>query len=151
MNNYFNLSDLSIFATLLLFILYFIGRIWAIIFIAPKQNLEKVFIKYEDENSISYDNEASIVISSSSALNWIEVHNLNNDYTLKEKKDFDYTTHEYKISLTIPCGIPTHKIRFQRIDYMIGEFEVQNPGKDGSIYNLKLRHCFLSTLYYLLK
>lgn len=166
------LGNISSIATLILFIFYFIGRIWTInkqkILMCESFDLEnnKFDPDFAERAEIYYDINGGEVISmvSDVPILWLHVipveYNQNAvDITPSNAKPI--IKHETPIRsgcpvylrMDIPDVLPAFKIRFQRFDYVIVSFHVGYNGKCGGMQPIDYRitHTLKSYLYYLLK
>lgn len=158
------IGNLSAIATLILFVMYFIGRLWNIR-ISKKNLYEKIKIVSADEvgiNEIHHINGNEILkITSECYLNWIKIYTL--DYkngeiakpvkkVLKTMRDINRNDSVF-LEVNVPEGIPNTMIRYQRYDYIVGEFTVYYDGKGNgySSRNYKFRTPIKSYVYYMFK
>lgn len=168
-----SLGDIASVATLVLFIFYFIGRVWVII-------KEKVLIRetFGFEN-IGFDEEPSeerenyydingggeiISITSEVPILWLKVIPIqysDNWVDITPKRATPIIEHKEIIKsncpiffrTNIPEGFPTYKIRLCRFDYIMVSFDIAYNGRSGGMApaNYQISHTLRSYLYYLLK
>lgn len=162
------ISAISSIATLILFILYFIGRIWAINK-NKKMLYEEFTLDYLSETSGIKKNEYDLggndllTISSAQGLNWIKLYEV--EYCDKKNK-FKCISKEpvinhkllsvnekMYIKTLVPCGIPRYMIKFERTDYIVGRFYIGFNGKYGglSMVDYKSKPTLKGYLYYICK
>ncbi len=162
------IGDLSAIATLILFIFYFLGRIWSLR-INKKFLYEKIELdglandEYKNQKRFYKINGDEVLkIVSAQYLNWIKIYSVS--YSLKKQKfhkkteliqtisDININEPIY-ISVIIPEGIPNIMIKYQRFDYIIGEFLVKFDGRgigySGKDY--KFKNTLNTYIYYLVK
>lgn len=154
--------------TLILFIAYIFGK-YLIIKQMTKTIFESVDASYNNESNnlkiveeynIGENNSEQIYLYSSDTLNWIKIY----EYDYYDKKDrFSkgklLMTHDHlrngfaiKINTYLPCGIPRYIVQYQRYDFIIGEFHLNENGKNGIIdEGISINHTAKSILYYLVK
>ena len=165
------LSDLASFATLVLFVIYFIGRVITIMIEKniKYENIERFFSEADipselkiidefkcDENS----NDIIIIMPTTKSYNWVKIYECNynekNNRLVKTKKIYNseriYNDHALRIDTIITCGIPNYILEFERCDYMKGELILQENGKNGIEEELLVfKHTLKSILYYLFR
>lgn len=158
------IGDLSSVATLILFAMYFIGRFWNVQ-VSKKNLYEKIEIVSTDEagiNKIHHINGNEILkITSECYLNWIKIYALDykNGKTIKSVKRVLKTVYDINrnepvfLGLNVPEGIPNTMIRYERYDYIVGEFIVYYDGKGNgySSRDYKFRTPIKAYLYYMFK
>lgn len=163
------ISYLSSIATLILFILYFIGRIWVI-----NKNKKLLFENFELEYTESADKVERknqydlgglelITISSPQGLNWVKVYKVKfdikkNKMVIAEKEPVVYhkflnVNEKIYIKDTVPCGMPVYRIEYERFDYIQGGFDISLDGMYGGLYKnaFKIKLTIKSFLYYICK
>lgn len=163
------LENIATVATIILFVIYFIGRIITII-VEKNNKYENVEIYY-DEEDIPADlkivdefecdkdsGEIVIITPTTKQYNWLKIYKAEYD---EKKNDMKKTEmiyenkkilngHSIKISATIPDTMPWYIIEFERSDYMKGELPLHMNGKNGiEDEMLEFKHTFRSVLYYL--
>lgn len=165
------LSDIASIATLILFVIYFVGRVITII-IEKNIKYERIE-RYGSENEIPRDlkiiddfkcNEISqdilIIIPTTKSYNWVKIYECNynekKNRLVKTKKIYNseriYNDHALRIDTIITCGIPNYILEFERCDYMKGELILQENGKNGIEEELLVfKHTLKSILYYLFR
>ena len=163
------ISYASAIATLILFILYFVGRIW-VINKNKKLLFENFSIEYiTEEDKVERKNQYDlgglelITISSTQGLNWIKVYKVefdskSNKMVIKNKEPLIYhnllnVNENLYIKDTIPCGMPIYRIEYERFDYIQGKFEVGFDGEYGGLSKIdfKIKLTIKSYLYYICK
>lgn len=165
------LGVISSVATLILFIIYFIGRVISII-IEKNIKFEEINI-YTDEKDMPKNikivdefkcNEDSmdilILTPNTKSYNWIKVYecdiNRKNGNIKKTKKLYEtnriYNDTSFRLDTIILCAIPKYLIEFERSDYMRGVLNLTTNGKNGVQEEmLRFSHTFKSIIYYLFK
>lgn len=167
------LGNVASVATLILFVFYFLGRIWTI---SKEKALMRETFGFEN---IEFDNELTedrenyydingggeiISITSEVPILWMQVIPIKYDKNLIDitsKKTPPIIDHREPIKsncpiffrTNIPEGFPTYKIRFCRFDYVIVSFDIGYNGRLGGMtpVNYQISHTLRSYLYYLLK
>ena len=164
------LGNIASIATLILFVIYFIGRFISLI-IEKKVIYEKVDI-YINENDIQnsykiveeyeceHNGEILIITPYERAYNWLTIYECR--YNEKNKKIEktrklerfnnirNYTS--VKINTVLPCGMPVYLIEFERSDYIKGILVLQSNGKNGiQEETIKYHHTWKSIIYYLFR
>lgn len=163
------IASIASIATIILFIFYFIGRIAIILkeknLVYEKIDLfvtsdAKVFSKYKIVDNVSLDDnciEYIIITTCDKPYNWIKIFEYTNDELDKKnckyyRKEILNRGHSLKIQSYIPETIPKYLIKFERSDYIIGEFKISYNGKNGVQEEMiKCKHTLKSVLYYLLR
>ena len=164
------LGNIASIATLILFVIYFIGRIISII-IENKIIYEKIDIyidekdipsnlKIVDEYSCQYKDEILIITPHEKSYNWLAIYEckynekINKLKKVKELERFEKIMNDtsIRIDTIISCGIPTYMIEFERSDYIKGTLILQFNGKSGVQEELlELHHTWKSVCYYLFR
>ena len=165
------ISDIASIATLILFVIYFIGRIISIIIeknikyeTIDVYNNEKAInknIKIVDEYCCSEEcNDILIITPQTKSYNWVAIYRCEydektNDLIKREqlyKTERIYNDVSFRIDTTLSCGIPQYVIEFERSDYMKGKLYTQYNGKNGIEEDMLIfNHTLKSVLYYLFK
>ena len=160
-----DIANMSAIATLILFIFYFLGRLWCIR-VEKKDLYEKIIVRGVDlkdnDLNIEYVNGDEIIeIISQKYLNWIKVYAAEyvegkvkkaSKKPIVQVKDVNRNTPRY-FGFCIPEGIPNTIIEYQRSDYVKGTFVVVFDVR-GCVYtaeNFQIKTTLKSVLYYLLK
>ncbi|HAT4166096.1 TPA: hypothetical protein ACOTHO_002425 [Clostridium perfringens] len=161
-------SYLSSVATLILFILYFIGRIW-VINRNKKLLLENFELEYLENDDLERKNQYNlggselITISSTQGINWLKIYRVKfdskkNKMVIVDKNPVIYhkflnVNEKLYIKDNIPCGIPMYRIEYERLDYIQGEFDISLDGKYGGLFmdDFKSKLTIKSYLYYICK
>lgn len=158
------IADISAVATLILFLLYFIGRLWSV-HINKKFSYEKITVLFPIDDAeldvYNINGDAILKILSGQYLNWIKVYSF--EYKDEQCKKIDKklldTIRKININepvylgVELPEVIPNILIEFQRFDYVIGSFILYPDGR-GIGYNssdFEFRNTFRTFLYYLVK
>lgn len=160
-----NLSNIASIATLILFFMYFIGRIWTIS--KEKHFASETFsvtaFSGNDNAIINYDEEMGdiITIISSVAYKRLSIkegeYDWNNNCFVSKKEVFVIYDVPVNRAIVMRVDIPDiairHQVSFQRYDGMKGSFFLARSGKDGSFipYNYELHHTFSSVMFYIFK
>lgn len=142
-------SNISSVITLFLFIIYIIGRIWAINK-SKKICYEEIKLEYIKECNIEgkkiYDlgGNSLIKIISEQGISWIKIYKLsydekNNKLIWDNKKTvldntFNPVDKEIYLKINVPCGIPTYRIEYERFDYIKDSFNISLNNEYGGIY-----------------
>lgn len=165
------LGDIVSIATLLLFIIYFIGRVISIIIeknmkfeiidvYCNEKDIPKEIKIVEDFKCSDDSNDIMIVTPQTKSYNWVAIYECKYD---EEKNKLIKTKQLYKteriyndtslrIDTIISCGIPQYSLEFERNDYMKGYMYLQYNGKNGVEEEmLKFKHTFKSIIYYLFR
>lgn len=165
------LSDIASIATLILFVIYFIGRIITIIIEKniKYERIERYFKEEEipkdlkiidDYKCDEFSQDILIIIPTTKSYNWVKIYECRyNEKTNRLEKvnkiynsERIYNDHALRIDTTITCGIPNYILEFERCDYMNGELILQENGKNGIEEELLIfKHTFRSILYYLFR
>ncbi len=165
------LGDIASIATLILFIIYFIGRIITIL-IEKNIKFENIDV-YDNENKIpqnlkiveefkcSEDSmEILIITPTIKSYNNVVIYeckyNESNNKLEKTKTLYSigkvYNDNSIRIDTILSCGIPRYIIEFERSDYMKGRLISQCNGKNGVQEEmLEFSHTFKSIIYYLFR
>ena len=163
-----NIGDISAIATLILFVFYFVGRIWSI-WINKKflhEKIELVGMANEgfenQERFYRINGDEVLKIMSSKYLNWLKVYQVSYDFNNGKYKKFRKPIKKISninedepiyIGVMIPEGPSNIMIKYQRYDYVSGEFLVRFDGR-GTGYSgkdYKFRNTLRSYIYYLVK
>ena len=165
------ISEIASIATLILFVIYFIGRIISIIVeksikyeivdLFNKEDELKESMKIVDEYRCT-ENYSNIIIITpkGKAYNWIKIYECNYNERknsivktkLLYKTDRIYNDTSFRLNTIVSCGIPQYVIEFERSDYMKGILYTQCNGKNGIQEEiLEFKHSLRSVLYYLFK
>lgn len=160
------IGNISSFATLISFIIYFIGK-FIKIKTSKKLRYESIAVYYNvcdnsfqivDEYYIGESNSEKIIVSSEVPLNWIKIYEYKYDkkkgkfYKGKmiESHGFLRAGHAIQINTYLPCGMPSYMLEFERYDYLVGRFHFAENGKNGILEEcVKISHTFRSYLYYI--
>jgi hypothetical protein len=163
------ISEISSIATLILFGLYFIGRILTM---HVERNIRNIrvesyykdmpFDNYDivDEEMIDECDYEGIIITPLSDLNYIRIvkciWNEKKGKLIEGKVIYEYknliTDYSLLVKIALPCGMPTYKLYFQRCDYMKGEMYIAENGKNGILSEgLKMKHTIKSRIYYIVR
>lgn len=167
------IGTISSVATLILFVFYFLGRIWIML---KTKNLMLEDFDVEDidhcsdvpeDRGIYYDINGGgeiVTIRSSQPILWLNVIPIkyNDDFEdITKKKDKPIVTHRNLIKrnesiclrIDICDGLPVYKVCFQRFDYIIVSFDIEYNGRNGGVSptNYKMNHTCKSILYLLFK
>ncbi|MGE4353320.1 MAG: hypothetical protein AB7D36_04455 [Oscillospiraceae bacterium] len=168
-----NLGDIASVATLILFVFYFLGRIWTIqkakALMLEEFDLENINYgeDLEDDRENYYDfGDGGEIISIRSKLPILWFHVIAIKYDSKFR---DRTPRRAKpvvnhhtllrenepiyLRMDIPDVLPVYKVRFQRFDYVVVSFDIGYNGRFGGMspVNYHLSHTFKSFCYYLFK
>lgn len=164
------LGNIASIATLILFVIYFIGRIISLI-IEKKVICEKIDI-YIDENDIQKDykiveeykckhnGEILIITPYERSYNWLTIYECKYNERnkklekIKELEKFNKIRNNtsVKINTILPCGIPLYLIEFERSDYIKGIIVLQSNGKNGIQEEMiQYHHTWKSVIYYLFR
>lgn len=164
------LGNVASIATLILFVIYFIGRIISLI-IEKKVIYEKIDIyvkekdipkdlKISDEYRCKQAGEILIITPYEKSYNWLAIYECkyneknNNLEKVKELERFEKIMNNtsIKIDTILTCGIPLYKIEFERSDFIKGTLVLQSNGKNGIQEEmLKFHHTWKSVIYYLFR
>ena len=164
------LGNIASIATLILFVIYFIGRIISLI-IEKKVIYEKIDIyieeedipkglKISDEYRCEHKGEILIITPYEKSYNWLAIYECkyneknNNLEKIKELERFEKIMNNtsLKIDTILTCGIPLYMIEFERSDFIKGTLVLQSNGKNGIQEEmLKFHHTWKSVIYYLFK
>lgn len=160
------ISFVSSVATLILFVLYFIGRIWVI----NKNSLllfENFELDYQHDSTVEYKNlydiggNELITISSQQGFNWLKVYEIeykeNKMYLTRKKLAMTHKllniNEKLYIKIDVPCGRPRYWVEYERFDYIRGRFYIGFDGRFGGLHagNFKNRKTLKSYFYYICK
>ena len=165
------LGDIASIATLILFIIYFIGRIISII-IEKNIKYETVDVYYNEKDvsksfkiveEVKISDEYSdilIITPQIKSYNWIRIYeckydeNKNKLIKIKQLCEIGkiYNDTSLRVDANISCGIPQYILDFERSDYMKGKLILQYNGKNGIQEEmLEFNHTLKSIIYYLFK
>ena len=164
------LGNIASIATLILFVIYFIGRIISLI-IEKKVIYENIDIyanadempkdiKIVDEYRCKYYNEILIITPYEKSYNWLAIYECeynkktNKLEKVKELEKFEKIINNtsIRVDATITCGIPLYMIEFERADYIRGTLILQSNGKNGVQEEMiKLKHTWKSIIYYIFR
>ena len=163
-----NASGFANFCTIILFILFVIGKIWILKRNMPlyNENFEYILIDKDEEFNQQFllGGNETIKLYSPDGIYDIIVYTL--DYTEQGKinrkrisSDLeDGIQHPLKLNknepvylkLDLPCGMPNYQIEIIKYDYVKLTVELVANGKVGGVSALvKVRYGFRSLLYYL--
>lgn len=139
------LSDLASVATLILFVVYIVGR--TMVVLAQKHEYKDIVdIRLEgDKTEYKVMEEFSDGAKSPEGLyitpedlgyRWVKVYEYEEDFLAVKKKPVavygEILPHtSFRLDTTISCAGPRYKIKFRRSDYTIGEMDVCYNGKNG--------------------
>ena len=161
------LGNIASIVTLILFVIYFIGRIISLI-IEKKVINERIDVyideddiqnryKIVDEYICEHSGEILIITPLEKAYNWLTI----NECKYNEKnKEFEKTKElekfnnirnhtSIKINTVLPCGMPLYLIEFERSDYIKGVLVLMSNGKNGiQEETIKYHHTWKSFIYY---
>lgn len=164
------LGNIASVATLILFVIYFIGRIISLI-IEKKMIYEKVDI-YANEEEIpkdikivegyrcKHDGEILIITPYEKSYNWLAIYECKyNEKTnklekIKELEKFQNIINNtsVRIDAIFTCGIPLYMIEFERADGIRGTLILQSNGKNGVQEEMvRIKHTWKSVIYYLFR
>lgn len=165
------IGDLASIATLILFVIYFIGRCITI-FMEKQIKYEDIDI-YDNEKDINVnekiveefkceDNNLNILIikPTEKSFRWFRVYkNIyddENDFIVERQKIYEckniYNGNAIRIDTELAEIIPQYTIEFQRSDYMIGKVDLSGNWESGVQEELlRIRHTFTSVIYYLFR
>ena len=163
-----NASGLANFCTIILFILFVIGKIWILKRNMPlyNENFEYILVDKDEEFNRQFllgENE-TVKLSSPDGIYDIIVYAL--DYTEKGRLKRtrissaleDGIQHPLKLNKNEPvylrmdlsCGMPDYQLEILKYDYVKLIVELGTNGKAGGIWvNVKVRYGARSLLYYL--
>lgn len=164
------LGNIASIATLILFVIYFIGRIISLI-IEKKVIYEKIDIyikeedipkdlKISDEYRCEHEGEILIITPYEKSYNWLAIYECKyneknkNFKKVKELKKFEKIMNNtsIRIDTVITCGIPLYIIEFERSDFIKGILILQSNGKNGIQEEmLTFHHTWKSVIYYLFR
>lgn len=164
------LGNIASIATLVLFIIYFIGRIISIIIekniiyegINIYNNEEELSkdLKIIDEYRCKYAEEILIITPHEKSYNWLSIYECryneknNKLEKVKELKRFEKIMNDtsIRIDTVLPCGIPKYMIEFERSDFIKGSLLLQYNGKSGVQEEMiNINHTWKSVIYYLFR
>lgn len=164
------LGNIASIATLILFVIYFIGRIISLI-IEKKVLYENINIyineedipnnfKIIDEYRCKFREEILIITPHEKSYNWLTIYECKyNEKTnklekIKELEKFERIMNDtsIRIDTILTCGIPLYIIEFERSDYIKGNLVLQSNGKNGVQEEMvDLHHTWKSVIYYLFR
>ena len=164
------LGNIASIATLILFVIYFIGRIISLI-IEKKVIYEKIDIyikeedipkdlKISDEYRCEHEGEILIITPYEKSYNWLAIYKFKyneknkNLKKVKELKKFEKIMNNtsIRIDTVLTCGIPLYIIEFERSDFIKGTLILQSNGKNGIQEEmLTFHHTWKSVIYYLFR
>lgn len=164
------LGDIASIATLILFVIYFIGRIISLV-IEKRVIYEKIDVyaeeedipkdlKISDEYECEHEGEILIITPYEKSYNWLAIYECkyneksNNLEKSKELKKFGKIMNNTSIRINTmrTCGIPRYIVEFERSDFIKGTLVLQINGKNGIQEEmLKFHHTWKSVIYYLFK
>ena len=164
------LGNIASIVTLILFVIYFIGRIISLI-IEKKVIYEKIDIyieeddipknlKISDEYRCEHEGEILIITPYEKSYNWLAIYECKYDEKnnklekVKELEKFEKIMNNtsIKIDTMLTCGNPLYMIEFERSDFIKGTLVLQSNGKNGIQEEiLKFHHTWKSVIYYLFR
>ncbi|RHQ88777.1 hypothetical protein [Clostridium sp. AF21-20LB] len=168
--NYFftNASGLANFCTIILFVLFVIGKIWILKRNMPlyNENFEYILVDKDEEFNRQFllGEKETIKLSSPDGIYDIIVYVLNRTEKGKPKRTRissaleDGIQHPLKLNknepvylrMDLPCGMPDYQLEIIKYDYVKLIVELGANGKVGGIWvNVKVRCGVRSLLYYL--
>ena len=143
------LGNIASIATLILFVIHFIGRIISLI-IEKKIIFKKIDIycneedipnnlKIVDEYKCKYGEDILIITTHEKSYNWLAIYECKyNEKTNKLEKGKELEKFEkiindtsIRVDTIISCSIPSYMIEFQRSDFIKGILILQSNGKNG--------------------
>ena len=157
-------------ATLVLFVMYFIGRIITLV-IEKKVIFEKIDIYFDreeipnnikitDEYSCENNEEIVVITPHEKSYNWLVIYECRYDekknklIKVKELEKFENIINDTSVIIcaTVTCGIPKYCIEFERSDFIKGTIPLQCNGKNSIEEEMiSYRHTFKSFIYYLFR
>lgn len=165
------LGDLASIATLILFVIYFIGR-FITIFIEKQIKYESIDI-YDTEKNIKENEKIVeefkcddkyfnilIIKPTEKSFKWFRIYeNIyddKNNFVTKKEKIYEcnniYNGHAIRVDAELAETFPRYTIEFKRSDYMIGKLNLSGNFKNGVQEEfLKYNHTFMSVIYYLFR
>ena len=161
------LGNIASIATLILFVIYFIGRIISLI-IEKKVIYEKIDIyikeedipkdlKISDEYRCEHEGEILIITPYEKSYNWLAIYECKYNENLKKVKELKkfekiMNNTSIRIDTVLTCGIPLYIIEFERSDFIKGTLILQSNGKNGIQEEmLTFHHTWKSVIYYLFR
>lgn len=155
---------LSSIATLILFLVYLIGKYFSIkkqeVLLSETINVcygSDATVKVRGSIDIGEDTSEEIYISSSEPLRYVRLclYDVEKDLD-KQNKSFEKEYSNLKngqvlqVNTYLACGAPVYYVEYQRFDYVIGRFVLAENGKNGDLMEqLHIKHTRRSILYYL--
>lgn len=167
-----NASVISNFCTIILFLLFVIGKIWILL---RNKNLYNENFKYkvlkkrkEYNRQFLLGKQDIIAISSPDGIYDINIFSIKRNKNAKICKRIkipakmeDGIQHPLKLNKNekvyvktdLPCGMPNYQIEIVKYDYVKIVAELGINGKEGGfeLNNVKIKHGIRSFLYYLCK
>lgn len=159
------ISAIASIATLILFIFYFIGRIWTLSkeqqFATERFRVTPTKESVEHNDDFDFGGAATIEVVSLMAYKYFAVTPVEYDIDTNNVKKVGVPITKYNIQanrplyivIDIPEIIPQYIVEFQRYDGIKGSFYILESGRTGEIvawgYNLK--HTASSISYYLFR
>lgn len=164
------LGNIASIATLILFVIYFIGRIISLI-IEKRVIYEKIDIyireedipknlKISDEYKCEHAEEILIITPYEKSYNWLAIYECkyneknSNLEKVKELEKFEKIMNNtsIRVDTVLTCGIPLYIIEFERSDFIKGILTLQSNGKNGVQEEmLEFHHTWKSVIYYLFR
>lgn len=155
---------ISSLTTIIVFIAYIIGKLFAIKKTEFTLN-EVIEVSYEGNNEgyeivdtleLGENLDEAIYFVSSEPIRKIEFYEydfekdrngkLVNVYGILKNRE------TLKIKTYLSCGIPNYNVEYERFDYVKGKIVLGENGKDGSLSrNIFIKHTWKSYFYYLVK
>ena len=165
------IGDLASIATLMLFVIYFIGRCITI-YMEKQIKYESIDI-YDDEKKITKNEKiveeftsddkyfnVLIIKPLEKSFKWFRIYkNIyddENNFIIKREKIYEctniYNRHVIRIYIKLSEIFPQYTIEFQRSDYMVGKIDMSENLKNGVQEEmLKYTHTLKSIIYYLFR
>lgn len=164
------IGNIASIATLILFIIYFIGRIMSLI-IEKKMVFERVDtyfreediphnLKIVDEYRCECADEILIITPHEKSYKWLAIYECKfNEKTNKLEKGKELERFKnilndtsVRIDTIISCGIPSYMIEFERTDFTRGILALYCNNKNGVQEELiESHHTWKSVIYYLFR
>ncbi len=164
------IGEIASIATLILFVIYFIGRIISLT-IEKKMVFERVDIYYREEEiphsfkivaeyGCESADEILIITPHEKSYNWLAIYDCKfNEITKKLEKGKELERFKnilndtsVKLDIIISCGIPSYMIEFERTDFTRGILVLQCNNKNGVQEELiESHHTWKSVIYYLFR
>ena len=162
------IGNISAISTLILFVLYFIGRIWTLFKDSKYPNLDMTVdfnhsIDDYDTFDINLKGNEVVVAKYNHNLRWFAVSEIEwNDkmdrYNIKEeleRVEYIPANREITICTMVPEGYPTSVIQFELANGIQGElligYDGRRNGNGISLGGLKLHKTFKSWIYYMVR